>query len=73
MLCFLFLKSKKPNRNLVIWPRLDQKTVVKSMFSANLKPLIVQGKISGDMIITDLETIEDLIKKHKDKVLCVFS
>ena len=72
-LCLLYLKSKRPEAEYIIWPRLDQKTVVKCMQTANLKPIIVQGKIVDDMIVTDLVRIRKILEEKKGKVLCVFS
>ena len=40
-LSLLALKSEKPQAEFVIWPRIDQKTCLKSILTANLKPLII--------------------------------
>ena len=40
-LSLLTLKGLKPEAEYVIWPRIDQKTCLKSILTANLKPLVI--------------------------------
>ena len=54
-LTLLALKSMKPEAEYVIWPRIDQKTCLKSILTANLKPIVIKPKIEGDEILTNLE------------------
>ena len=73
-LTLLALKAEKPEAEYVIWPRIDQKTCLKSILTANLQPIVIQPVVSGDELTTDLEAIEAAIKdKGAEKVLCVFS
>ena len=41
-LSLLALKSLKPQAEYVIWPRIDQKTCLKSILTANLKPIVIE-------------------------------
>ena len=61
-LTLLALKSTKPEAEYVLWPRIDQKTCLKSILTANLKPIVIQPKIEGDEIFTNLEQIEEKIQ-----------
>ena len=40
----LTLHELKPDRKFVIWSRIDQKTCLKSIYSANLVPIVVELK-----------------------------
>jgi len=74
MMTFLTLRAKKPAAKYVIWPRIDQKTCLKSMISAGLTPLIVENKLEGDQVRTDLPKIRELIdEKGSENILCIFS
>jgi O-phospho-L-seryl-tRNASec:L-selenocysteinyl-tRNA synthase len=41
-------KLTSSNKEYVIFPRIDQKTCLKSIYTANLKPLVVELKRNGD-------------------------
>ena len=47
-LTLLTLKSKKPDAEYVIWPRIDQKTCLKAITAANLKPIVIEQILVGD-------------------------
>lgn len=51
----LTLKSQFPDKDYVIFPRIDQKTCLKCIFTANLKPLIVDPIIEGDELRTNVD------------------
>jgi len=73
-LTLLTLKSMKPEAEYVIWPRIDQKTCLKSILTANLKPIVIQPLIDGDELVTNLHEINAAIERvSAAKVLCVFS
>lgn len=72
-LCLLALKSIRPEAEYVVWPRIDQKTCLKSILTANLKPIWIETVCQGDELSTNLEGIEKAIEEKKGKVLCVFS
>ena len=57
-LTLLALKSLKPEAEYVIWPRIDQKTCLKSIITANLKPLVIEPIYEDqDALVTNLEGI----------------
>jgi O-phospho-L-seryl-tRNASec:L-selenocysteinyl-tRNA synthase len=71
----LTLKSERPECKYVIQPRIDQKTCLKSIVTANLIPLVVEPKIVGEELQTDMEAINAILEdeQYKGKVLCVIS
>jgi len=57
-LVLLALRSKRPKTaTKVVWCRLDQKTCVKAVLSAGLELVVVQPKLSGDELVTDLDAV----------------
>lgn len=54
----LTLKSLKPQAEYVIWPRIDQKTCLKAIQAANLKPLVVEELLVGDELRTDVDAVK---------------
>lgn len=86
LLSLLLLKEKRQSAKYVIWPRIDQKTCLKCVLSAGLShyrevvlnfigltPIIVENKLDGDELTTDLGQIEKLLSEKSDEILCVFS
>eukprot|EP00347_Sterkiella_histriomuscorum_P002421 403368218 len=71
----LTMKSLNPQAEYVIFPRIDQKTCLKCIYTANLKPLIVEPIIRNDELGTKLEEIENILKNpdFQGKILCVQS
>uniref|UniRef100_A0A6A7G3Z3 O-phosphoseryl-tRNA(Sec) selenium transferase n=1 Tax=Hirondellea gigas TaxID=1518452 RepID=A0A6A7G3Z3_9CRUS len=63
LLTLIALKSylKSDDRKYVIWPRIDQKTCLKSIVSAGLELIIVENLLEGDELRTDLKAIESKI------------
>merc|ERR1719197_1084845 len=58
----------------VLWPRIDQKTCVKSISTAGLRPLVIQNKLDGEQLTTDIEAIEDAIERYgADEIFCLIS
>lgn len=75
-LCMNTLKTSRPSAKYVIWPRIDQKSCFKSILTAGLIPLVVENKVDGDQIVTDLSAIEDMLAEHSndsslDDILCI--
>lgn len=62
-------------RDLVVFPRIDQKTCLKSIYTANLTPLVVEPVIEGDECRTNVKEIEKLLSSPPtaDRILCVLS
>lgn len=75
-LSLLTLKSQAASeKEYVIFPRIDQKTCLKSIYTANLKPIVIEPLQEGDELRTNLKAIEDVLNNdaYKGKVLCVQS
>ena len=72
-LSLLTLKAEYPEREYVIFSRIDQKTCIKAIKTANLIPIVIELIEDGDELITDVEGIEKAISEHEGKVLCVYS
>ena len=66
-------ESGEPLKEYVIFPRIDQKTCLKSIYTANLKPIVIEPVQKGDELGTNLEEIEKMLndERYKGKVLCV--
>jgi len=62
------------NAKYVIWPRIDQKTCFKSMFTANLTPIVIEPILDKLELTTNLDEIEKQIKLYgADNIHCIFS
>ena len=74
VMAFLTLSEERPEKKYVIWSRIDQKTCLKSIRTANLEPVVVDEKIEGDSVVCNHEGIEEKIKEiGADKILCIVS
>jgi O-phospho-L-seryl-tRNASec:L-selenocysteinyl-tRNA synthase len=69
----LTLKSLRPAGEYVVWSRIDQKTCLKAITAANLKPIVIEEILVGDELRTDVEGIKEALTKFGDKILCVTS
>ena len=73
-LCFLALSKLKPNAKHVLWPRIDQKTCLKSITAAGLIPVVIDEIIENDGCSTNLEEMSKMIEKvGSENILAVFS
>ena len=87
-LSFLYLKSLKPKSKYVVFCRIDQKSCLKSVFTAGLEPIVVENRImnkndvyyenaQGDEIYgleCDLISLEETLKKYKEgEILAILS
>lgn len=58
----------------MIWPRIDQKTCFKSMFTANLIPIVIEPLLVEDELCTNIDEVEKQINLiGPENILCVFS
>ena len=66
-------EKKGEDKKYVIFPRIDQKTCLKSIYTANLQPIVVEPLYDGDELKTNIDAIENILQdeKYKDKILCV--
>ena len=62
-LAFLTLAATKPKATHVIWSRIDQKTCLKSIITANLTPVVIEPRLVDEHLETDLEAIEAAVEK----------
>eukprot|EP00639_Heterosigma_akashiwo_P011875 CAMPEP_0206372088 /NCGR_PEP_ID=MMETSP0294-20121207/6892_1 /ASSEMBLY_ACC=CAM_ASM_000327 /TAXON_ID=39354 /ORGANISM="Heterosigma akashiwo, Strain CCMP2393" /LENGTH=221 /DNA_ID=CAMNT_0053819383 /DNA_START=135 /DNA_END=797 /DNA_ORIENTATION=- len=60
-LTLLCLKSQFPERNMVVWPRIDQKSCLKAIYAAGCEPVVVENRLEGDSLVTDLEAVEQAL------------
>ena len=73
-LSMLALSKIKPNAKYVIWPRIDQKTCIKSITAAGLIPVVIDETIEGDALGTDMVKLKSEIDRIGiDNILAVFS
>ena len=72
--CFISLKLQRPQANNIIWPRIDQKSCLKSMLSIGLNVIVIEPKQSEKGLITDIDAIEAKIEElGLDSILVRFS
>jgi len=70
----LAFKTERKSAKYVIWPRIDQQSCLKSILLAGFEPIIIDGKIEGDEIRTDLEAVQTAIKRvGAENVVCVMT
>jgi O-phospho-L-seryl-tRNASec:L-selenocysteinyl-tRNA synthase len=57
-----------------MWPRIDQKTCFKSMFTANLIPIVIEPILINEELTTNIEEVNKQIELiGHDNILCIFS
>lgn len=54
---------KEPNKKIVLWCRIDQKSCYKAIISAGLQCVVVPTKIVGDEVETNLDELKSAITK----------
>lgn len=72
---FLALRGMvPPSAQYIVWPRIDQKTCLKCITAAGFEPLVVEMKLCGEELVTDLEAIESVVQKvGQDAIACVMT
>lgn len=74
MLCLLTMKSQRPSSKYVLWSRIDQKSCLKCITSANLTPIIIEPRLNGDELGTNIEEFENQIQKlGVENIVCIMS
>jgi len=72
--CFIALLHERPKAKHVIWPRIDQKSCLKSMLSLNLTVHPIEPSLQDFELVSNLEAIENKIRELGDEnVLCIHS
>jgi len=72
-LVLLALKAKSPGRSHVVWPRIDQKSCFKAIVAAGCVPIVIENIIEGDALVTNVESLAQVLDRLGDSVLCVLS
>ena len=63
----------KPVKDIVLWSRIDQKSVLKSIQTAGMQCIVIPTKIVGDAVTTDLDALEAAIDEYGERVLAVIT
>ncbi|GLC64731.1 hypothetical protein PLESTF_000201300 [Pleodorina starrii] len=53
--------QRPPGADTVVWSRVDQKTCLKAITAAGLRPHVVELRRRGDELVTDVQAISDAI------------
>lgn len=73
VLCMLTFKQDRPRAKYVLWSRIDQKSSFKSIFTAGLEPIVIETKIVGDEVKTDMQRLESQMAALGESVACVLT
>lgn len=74
MLALRALAKRNPERKKVLWIRIDQKSAIKAVALAGLELVVVENRLEGDEVCTDMKRLEDkILDENPDKILCVIS
>ena len=85
-LCSVFLRLRRSSatknknkkdaeeRNTIVWTRLDQKTCIKSIQASGYDVCVVEPKLEGDELVTNLQAlIKEPQENRNKKIACVVS
>lgn len=74
MLCLSALKNQRSKTKFVLWSRIDQKSCIKCITSANLIPIVIEPILQGDELNTNLTEFENQIEKlGAENIVCIMS
>ena len=59
------------DKNIVLWSRIDQKSVLKSIQTAGLQVVVISTKLVNDAVTTDMDALLEQLDAHGDSVLAV--
>mmetsp|Transcript_21360 Transcript_21360/g.35238 ORF Transcript_21360/g.35238 Transcript_21360/m.35238 type:complete len:594 (+) Transcript_21360:65-1846(+) len=64
-----------PERNIVLWSRIDQKSCYKAILSAGLKCIVIPTKThpTTDEVSTDLDALQQALDKYSHRILAVIT
>lgn len=58
----------------VLWPRIDQKTCLKAILSANVEAVPIENILIGDELRTNVPLLESEIQRlGADSILCIIT
>lgn len=66
-------KAQQPERKVVLWSRIDQKSCFKAILSTGLDCVVVPTMLNGDQVETDVKAMQASLEKHKGNVLAVIT
>ena len=53
-----------PNKDIVLWSRIDQKSCYKAIVAAGLQCIVIPTKIDHDAVVTDIDAIRHAIQTY---------
>lgn len=73
-MCLLQMRKRRPRADVVIFPRIDQKSCFKSILTAGLTPIVVDNVLREDgSMETDIAGVTKVISEYGERVLCILS
>ena len=73
-MCLLQMRKRRPQADIVIFPRIDQKSCFKSILTAGLHPIVIDNILTEDgSMETDVTAVAECMAEYTDRVLCVLS
>ncbi|EEC15032.1 O-phosphoseryl-tRNA(Sec) selenium transferase, putative [Ixodes scapularis] len=73
-LCMLAFRQKRPAARYVMWSRMDQKSCFKCILTAGFEPIVVQGRLFGDELHTDVAAMRAHLERiGAQNVACVMT
>src|SRR5438552_486521 len=74
VLTLLTLRPTRPTATYVLWPRIDQKTCYKCILTAGLIPVVIENRIEGEQVRTDVDAVKREVERlGTDRILCILS
>lgn len=73
VLCMLTFKHYRPRAKYALWSRIDQKSSFKSIITAGLEPIVIETKIIGDELKTDMQRLESQMAALGESIACVLT
>ncbi|KAL7533818.1 hypothetical protein ACHAWF_004631 [Thalassiosira exigua] len=67
--------SSPPERNIVLWSRIDQKSCYKAILSAGLRCIVLPTRAHPDTdeVSTDLQALEEALDEYGNSILAVLT
>lgn len=73
-LSLLSLRQKRPNANYVLWPRIDQKSCIKSIVTSGFELVVIENVREGEELRTNLEKIQRKVQElGAGNILCILT
>eukprot|EP00049_Salpingoeca_infusionum_P001152 m.45598 g.45598 ORF g.45598 m.45598 type:complete len:507 (-) comp10891_c1_seq1:3571-5091(-) len=74
VMTLLTLRLSKPQAKYIVWSRIDQKTCLKAIVTAGYTPLIVEQRLNGDQLETDMAAMQRVLKETpNESIACVIT